>query len=151
MFLPCPLLPRRGFARLYASTCAPAARPRNRRTWATFQPAVTGKATAAASDADQREPYSSARGRALATIEVAMLYTPANARGAQVIDMDTLKPMDRVLEVNTRAGWVKVVPDPSRIDALGQLLGERIRFRSIYPIFGGATMPCLFHCYGRQG
>ena len=70
------------FAQLYASTCTPAARPRNRRTWATFQPAVTGKATAAASDVEQREPTSWARGRALATIEVSMAYDNSDGRQA---------------------------------------------------------------------
>lgn len=61
------------FAQPYASTCTPAARPRNRRTWATFQPAVTGKATAAASDVEQREPTSWARGRALAIMKLPTL------------------------------------------------------------------------------
>ena len=50
------------------------------RTWATFQPAVTGKATAAASDVEQREPTSWARGRALATIEVSMAYDNSDGR-----------------------------------------------------------------------
>ena len=50
------------------------------RTWATFQPAVTGKATAAASDVEQREPTSWARGRALATIEESVAYDNNDGR-----------------------------------------------------------------------
>lgn len=80
-----------------------------------------------------------------------MLYTHANARGAQVIDMDVKTPIGRVLEVNTKAGWVKVGYNPPRINPKGTgVIGERIRFRSIYSIHGLESMPVLFHCYGRQ-
>lgn len=78
-----------------------------------------------------------------------MLYNAQNARGATVVDMDSGKPLAQVMEVNTRAGWVKVSHRPLRLDAQGRVAGERIRFGSIYVIQGLESMPCLFHCYGR--
>lgn len=78
-----------------------------------------------------------------------MLYNAKNARGARVVDMDSGKTLAKVLEVNTRAGWVKVHHEPLRLDAQGRPLGERIRFGSIYAIQGLELMPCLFHCYRR--
>lgn len=78
-----------------------------------------------------------------------MLYNAQNARGATVVDMDSGQTLYRVLEVNTRAGWIKVHQHPLRLDAQGRVAGERIRFGSIYAIQGRESMPCLFHCYGR--
>ncbi|WP_343739654.1 hypothetical protein [Delftia tsuruhatensis] len=78
-----------------------------------------------------------------------MLYSHKNAAGATVVDMDSGKVLSKVLEVNTRAGWVKVHPT-LRLDAQGRAVGERIRFGSIYAIQGLESMPCLFHCYGRE-
>lgn len=40
--------------------------------------------------------------------EIVMLYNAQNARGATVVDVDSGKPLAKVLEVNPRAGWVKV-------------------------------------------
>lgn len=79
-----------------------------------------------------------------------MLYTPENARGASVYDVDALQKLDKVVEVNTRAGWVKVLRRPVLIDPHGKgFVCDRIRFRSIYAIQGDEMAPCLFHCYGR--
>jgi len=78
-----------------------------------------------------------------------MLYNAQNARGATVVDMDSGQTLCRVLQVNTRAGWVKVHHHPLRLDTQGRAVGERIRFGSIYAIQGLESMPCLFHCYGR--
>lgn len=41
-----------------------------------------------------------------------MLYNAQNARGAG-------KPLAKVLEVNPRAGWVKVHQQPLRLDVQG--------------------------------
>lgn len=81
--------------------------------------------------------------------EVVMLYNHENAAGATVVDMDSGKVLSKVLEVNTRAGWVKAHHYPLRLDAQGRVAGERIRFGSIYAIQGLESMPCLFHCYER--
>lgn len=79
-----------------------------------------------------------------------MLYTPENARGASVYDVDALQKLDEVVEVNTRAGWVKVARRPLLLDPRGDsVVCDRIRFRSIYAIRGDEAAPCLFHCYGR--
>lgn len=79
-----------------------------------------------------------------------MLYTAENARGATVYDVDAMEKLDEVVEVNTRAGWIKVVRQPFLIDPRGnELVCDRIRFRSIYAIRGDEAAPCLFHCYGR--
>ena len=79
-----------------------------------------------------------------------MIYNGTNAAGAMVMDVDAKQQIARVLEVNTRAGWVKVAPSPLKLDAQGRIAGERIRFRSIYAIQGLEKRPCLFHCYGRK-
>lgn len=79
-----------------------------------------------------------------------MLYNATNAAGAKVYDVEAEQQIVRVLEVNTRAGWVKVAPSPPKLDAQGRIAGERIRFRSIYAIQGLEPKPCLFHCYGRK-
>lgn len=79
-----------------------------------------------------------------------MLYTAENARGASVYNVDTLEKLDNVVEVNTRAGWVKVLRQPALVDPRGKgLVCDRIRFQSIYMIRGQESLPCLFHCYGR--
>lgn len=70
-----------------------------------------------------------------------MLYNAQNARGATVVDMDSRKVLDLVMEVNTRAGWVKVGHDLMRLDAKGRFIGERIRVGSIYAIQGLESQP----------
>ena len=80
-----------------------------------------------------------------------MLYNHMNARGAGVYDVDTLEKLNHVVEVKTRAAWVKVLRQPTLIDPSGKgLVSDRIRYRSIHAIRGDEAMPCLFHCYGRQ-
>ena len=79
-----------------------------------------------------------------------MLYTAENARGASVYDVDTQQKLDKVVEVNTRAGWVTVLRQPLLVDPRGnEFVCDRIRFRSIYAIRGDEAAPCLFHCYSR--
>lgn len=79
-----------------------------------------------------------------------MFYTHKNTKCAKVYDVDSMQEIDRVMEVNSKAGWIKVSIDPIRIDPSGKrIIGERIRFRSIYAISGDEGAPCLFHCYGR--
>lgn len=79
-----------------------------------------------------------------------MRYGPHNvALGTSVYDVDAKLKIDRVLEVNADAGWVKVHAQPLARTAAGYLAQERIRFRAIHPIRGGLPVPCLFHCYGR--
>lgn len=79
-----------------------------------------------------------------------MLYTWENAAGAQVVDLERNEKIKNVLKVNTRAGWVMVGYEPVRLDAQGKVMGERIRFDSIYPIFGNESRPVAFHCIGRH-
>lgn len=79
-----------------------------------------------------------------------MLYTWQNTRGATVHDVDAGEKLTHVLEVNTKSGWVKVAHDLVRITPDGKsIMTKRIRFRSIYPIWAGQSMPVMFHCYGR--
>lgn len=80
-----------------------------------------------------------------------MLYNHLNARGAAVYDVDAKDKLEEVVEVNTRAGWVKVMRQPLLVDPSGTgFVCDRIRFRSIYAIQGQEQAPCLFHCYGRM-
>ncbi|MGW8422458.1 hypothetical protein [Comamonas sp. HJ-2] len=78
-----------------------------------------------------------------------MLYTPENARGASVFDVDAKEEIRKVLEVSTSQGWVKVHRHTLDTDSRGRFLSDKIRFRSIYAIRGDEAAPCLFHCYGR--
>lgn len=48
-----------------------------------------------------------------------MLYTHKNAGGATVYDVDTKEKLDEVVEVNTRAGWVRVMRAPALADPRG--------------------------------
>jgi len=80
-----------------------------------------------------------------------MLYTHHNATGATVHDVDSRQRLSRVMEIDTKNGWVKVGHNPPRLSPDGKSVQTcRIRFRSIYPIFAGQGMPVMFHCYGRR-
>lgn len=80
-----------------------------------------------------------------------MIYNGTNAPGSLVMDMDSKQRIDRVLMVNTKTGAVVVGKTPARLNHKGKIDRETIYFDSIYPIFGGRTMPVLFHCYGLRG
>ena len=79
-----------------------------------------------------------------------MVYNGTNAAGSLVMDVDANRRIDRVLMVNTNTGAVVVGTDPYRLNHKGKIDRETIYFDSVYPIFGGRTMPVLFHCYGRK-
>ena len=79
-----------------------------------------------------------------------MIFNGTNAAGSLVMDVDANRRIDRVLMVNTNTGAVVVGTDPYRLNHKGKIDRETIYFDSIYPIFGGSTMPVLFHCYGRR-
>lgn len=68
----------------------------------------------------------------------------------KVYDVMAGKEIGYVLEVNTRAGWVKVLEMPFWATKHGRLATRRIRFASIYAIKGGEDRPVLFHCYWRK-
>lgn len=71
------------------------------------------------------------------------------SRDCEVHDVDTKERIERVLSVNTKAGWILVAEHPVRPNAHGHVQSRRIRYRAIHPIYGGEPMPCLFHCYGK--
>ena len=78
-----------------------------------------------------------------------MIYSADNVTlPCRVYDVDAKQEIRRVMEINPSAGWVKVSAEPLRARG-SQIVGERIRFRSIYPIYGGRIAPVMFHCYGR--
>ena len=80
-----------------------------------------------------------------------MIYSHDNTMPrTRVYDVDSNAEIGRVMAVNTRAGWVKVMDEPPRLNEHGQVVTRRIRFGSIYPIKGLEPLPCLFHCYGRR-
>lgn len=80
-----------------------------------------------------------------------MIYNGTNAAGSLVVYVDSKQRIDRVLLVNTKTGAVVVAKSPCRLNHKGKIDRETIYFDSIYPIFGGSTMPVLFHCYGLRG
>lgn len=81
-----------------------------------------------------------------------MRYTHHNVDrtyGAHVYDVDRMEELREVVSVDTEAGELEVSVMPLTIGPDGNTLTNRLRFRSIYPIFGGGQYPTLFHCYGR--
>lgn len=81
-----------------------------------------------------------------------MRYTHFNAPGATVQDVEGCKRIDHVLELDTATGEVEVFLWPIRLTADGERAEtEKLRFRSIAPIYGGSHAPQHFHCYGPQG
>lgn len=80
-----------------------------------------------------------------------MIYGPRNVQlPAHVYDVDRVEQIKKVVSVNTDAGVVECYHDPVQLNHEGtEAITFFLRFRSIYPIFGGSRMPTLFHCYGR--
>ena len=78
-----------------------------------------------------------------------MLYTHKNTKSARIFDVDTQEAFSRVSEVSTSQGWIKVHRLPLRFDHKGNVISDKIRFRTIYAIQGREEKPCLFQCYGR--
>ena len=80
-----------------------------------------------------------------------MRYTPFNAPGSTVHDVEGRRRIDHVMALNTETGEVEVALWPPRPTADGSRIEtETLRFRSIAPIYAGWVTPQLFHCYGPQ-
>lgn len=80
-----------------------------------------------------------------------MIYDATNCSPrCAVYDVDTKERIDQVVAINAKAGWVQVAEQPLRVTAHHHIATRRIRFESVYPIFGDRTNPVLFHCYGRK-
>ena len=79
------------------------------------------------------------------------LYTPENTDGhCQVHVVETLDRLIEVKSIDTDTGEVVTFGYPWELTPDGlSLATATLKFRSIYPIFGGGRLPCLFHCYGR--
>lgn len=80
-----------------------------------------------------------------------MIYDHRNTMGASVYDVETKEEMKYVLRIDLDRLEVVRAPQPLRLNCRGdEVETESIKFRSIYPIFGGRPFPVLFHCYGRE-
>lgn len=79
-----------------------------------------------------------------------MLYTHHNALGAEVWDVEARAKIALVRSVDTETGAVECVRMPARAGADGEVATDTAFFDSIYPIYGTAQRPVLFHCYGRR-
>lgn len=77
------------------------------------------------------------------------VFDGGNAKGARVYDVDTKQQITHVLWVDADAGEVACAHDPVRLVG-DEIDTYKVRFRSIYPIWGGSPTAVLFHCYGRQ-
>lgn len=73
------------------------------------------------------------------------------AFGTTVFDVDTKERIDHVMSIDTYSGELELCCMPPHLDPKdrNRIETHTIKFRSIYPISGGARLPCLFHCYGR--
>jgi len=77
------------------------------------------------------------------------LFTASNCLGASVYDVDTRQKLAQVMSVDIDAGEVVCAHDPIRL--VGDEVDTfKVKYRSVYPIYGGKPWPQLFHCYGRQ-
>ena len=79
-----------------------------------------------------------------------MIYSPENTRSATVHDIETKRKIGQVMLIDTGLNEVVVGLTPFRLNHLGEIETETIKFRSIYPLFGGGLYPVAFHCYGLQ-
>lgn len=77
-----------------------------------------------------------------------MIYDRSNALFATVYDVDTCEKIGQVISIDTQAGEVLCAYFPIRV-VDDRVDTYTIRYRTIYPIFGGSPWPGLFHCYGR--
>lgn len=62
-----------------------------------------------------------------------------------VFDVDRMEQLEMVMSIDTETGNVECYRKPFNVFNPTYT----IKFRSIYPIFGGRWRPGLFHCYGR--
>lgn len=76
-----------------------------------------------------------------------MIFTSENTRGGSVFDVDTKQKIGYVRSIDTENGEIVCMHQPIRIKD-GEVETFSIRYESIYPIYGGSSCPCLFHCYG---
>lgn len=76
------------------------------------------------------------------------VFNGSNAPGAPVYCMDSGEKLEYVMSIDADKGEVVIAHQPLR--ARGDELDTyKLRFRSIYPIYGGGFRACLFHCYGQ--
>lgn len=79
-----------------------------------------------------------------------MIFSYSNVQQrTSVYDCDSVKEIKDVKQIDTQSGELIVFARPLIVNHLGEAKTQTIKFRSIYPIYGGYRAPCLFHCYGR--
>jgi hypothetical protein len=81
-----------------------------------------------------------------------MIYDPSNVmKPAHAYDVQSQEQLGHVMSIDTETGEVVCADLPIRVNEQRDgVATHTLRFRTIYPIFGGYPLPCLFHCYGRQ-
>ena len=80
-----------------------------------------------------------------------MIFNHDNvARLCRVFDVDAIQEISQVLNVDIERSEIEVAEVPLRLSGADQIATRRIAFRSIYPIYAGSPLPCMFHCYGRH-
>ena len=78
-------------------------------------------------------------------------YDASNvAMRTRVYDVDTMKEIKQVVHIDTDGGYIEYHPMPLEVIGNEFVKTESIRYRAIYPIFGGSDVPVMFHCYGRK-
>lgn len=78
-----------------------------------------------------------------------MIYTAKNAHRAQVWVVEGCRKLEAVQSVDTDAGIVRQIVQPTRLNHEGAVLARELRFRTIYALCDrGIRGPALFHCYG---
>lgn len=77
------------------------------------------------------------------------IWNYKNAPRARVFEVETKTEITQVVQVDDFDEMALLVyQQPLRIEG-DEIATEIIRFRSIYPIFGGEQWPQLFLCFGR--
>lgn len=78
-----------------------------------------------------------------------MIYGPTNVmRATRVYDVDRKEMLDQVMSLDNGTGEVVCAYKPFQY-LNGEVLTYKLKFRSVYAIYAGQPLPCLFHCYGR--
>ena len=80
-----------------------------------------------------------------------MIYTANNCLGASVYDLDTRKRIDFAMSVDTVNMEVVCAVNPVVLNKSGTEVEKYcLKFKSVYPIFGGHNRPVMFHCHSQE-
>jgi hypothetical protein len=75
------------------------------------------------------------------------IYDHRNTLNATVFDVDRQIKLKMISTIDTENSLVYQYPEPLEVKD-EKLVLHILKYRSIYPIFGGAPVPQMFLCFG---